>query len=101
MWPVRALAAVFWAVFFATVGWVTLSNWDYGFAVGLFGEKGSRLATTLLLGALALTSGLLVLRHRQGDDDHYWTGAELVYALVLFAALFSGIYSFFGWFFYA
>ncbi|CAA9408734.1 MAG: hypothetical protein AVDCRST_MAG22-1718 [uncultured Rubrobacteraceae bacterium] len=38
------------------------------------------------MGALALSSGLLVLYHRGDDDDgdHYWTGAELVYALILF-----------------
>ncbi len=79
---------------------MALSNWEYGFAAGLFGEKGLRLATTLLLGVLALASGLLVLHHRQGAD-YYWTEAALVYALVHFAALFFGIYSFFGWFFCA
>ena len=54
------------------------------------------------MGALALSSGLLVLYHRGDDDDgdHYWTGVELVYALILFVSLFYGVYSFFGWFFY-
>ena len=54
------------------------------------------------MGASALLSGLLVLHHRRaGGDEEYWTGAELVYALVLFVSVFYGVYSFFGWFFYA
>jgi hypothetical protein len=53
------------------------------------------------MGASALRSGLLVLHHRRAGDEEYWTGAELVYALVLFVSGFYGIYSFFGWFFYA
>ena len=84
-----------------TVGWVVVSAWDYGFASGLFGEKGSRLATTLLMGATALLSGLLLLHHRRsGGDEDYWTGAELVYALAVSLSLFYGVYGFFGWFFY-
>ena len=81
---------------------MAVSSWDYELANGLFGEKGSRLLTTLLMGGLAALSGLLVLHHRRaGGDEEYWTGAELVYVLVLFLSLFYGIYSFFGWFFYA
>ena len=60
------------------------------------GEKGSRLATTLLIGAAAALSGLLVLHHRRAGGDEYWMGAELVYALVLFLSLFYGVYSFSG-----
>lgn len=96
------LTVVFWVTAVLTVGWVAVSSWDYGFASGLFGEKGSRLATTLLMGSTATLSGLLVLHHRRaGGGDEYWTGAELVYALALFMSLFYGVYSFFGWFFYA
>ena len=99
---VRALTTAFRVTAVLTVGWVAVSSWNYDLASGLFGEKGSRLATTLLMGASALLSGLLVLHHRRaGDDEEYWTGAELVYALVLFVSVFYGIYSFFGWFFYA
>ena len=99
---VRALTIVFWVTLVLTACWVAVSSWNYGFASGLFGEKGSRLATTLLLGTVAVLSGLLVLHHRRaGGDEEYWTGAELVYALALFASLFYGIYSFLGWFFYA
>lgn len=98
---VRALTVAFWVVFAATVGWIVLSIWDYGLIAGPFGEKGSRLVTTLLLGALVLTSGALVLHHRRsGGDEEYWTGAELFYALALFMSFFYGMYSFFGWFFY-
>jgi len=99
---VRALTVVFWVTAVLTVGWVAVSSWNYGFASGLSGEKGSRLATTLLMGVAAALYGLLVLHHRRaGGDEEYWTGAELVYVLVLFLSLFYGIYSFFGWFFYA
>lgn len=100
--PLRVLTAVFWTVLVATVAWVALSVRDYGAAAGMFGEGGSRLATTLLLAGLALSSGVLVLYHRRsGGDEEYWTGGELVYALALFVSLFYGIYSFFGWWFYA
>lgn len=98
---VRVLTMVFWGTLALTVGWIAVSAWDYDFASGLFGEKGSRLATTLLMGATAALSGLLVLHHRRPGDEEYWTGAELVYILALFLSLFYGVYGFFGWFFYA
>ena len=98
---VRALTIVFWVTVVLTVGWIAASSWNYDLASGLFGEKGSRLATTILMGALTLLFGLLMLHHRRAGDKEYWTGAELVHALVLFVSVFSGIYSFFGWFFYA
>lgn len=100
--PVRALTAAFWVVLAATVGWMVLSVQDYGLVAGPLGEKGSRLVTTLLMGALAFAAGHLLLHHRRsaGDED-YWSGWELVYALALFLALLYGVYSFFGWFFYA
>ena len=98
---VRALTIVFWVTAAITVGWVAVFSWDYELASGLFGEKGSRLLTTLMMGAVAALSGLLVLHYRRAGDDEYWTGAELVYVLVLFLSLFYGAYSFFGWFFYA
>ena len=54
------------------------------------------------MGGLAALSGLLVFHHRRaGGDEEYWTGAELVYVMAHFLPLFYGIYSFFGWFFYA
>ena len=99
---VRLLTIVFRVTVVPTVGWVAVSFWNYDLVGGLFGEKGSRLATTLLMGSTATLSGLLVLRHRRaGGDTEYWTGADLVYALFLFVSLFYGVYSFFGWLFYA
>ena len=96
------LTIVFWVTGVFTAGWVAVSSWVYDLASGLSGEEGSRLATTLLMGAAAALSGLLVFHHRRaGGDEEYWTGAELVYALALFLSLFYGVYSFFGWFFYA
>ena len=80
---------------------LVFSAWDYDLAAGLLGEKGSRLTTRLLMGAPALVSGLLVLHHRRGDGDGYWTGADLVYVLALFFSLLYGSYSFFGGFFRA
>jgi hypothetical protein len=92
---VRGLTVAFWAMFVLAVGWMTVCSWDYQLAIGLFGEKGSRLLTTLLMGGLAALLGLLVPHHRRaGGDEEYWTGAELVYGMVLFLSLFYGIYSF-------
>ncbi len=92
----------FWLTGALTAGWVAVSSWDYELTSGLFGEKGARLLTTHLMGSMAVLSGLLVLHHRRaGGDEEYWTGAELVYALALFLSLFYGVYSFFGWFYYA
>ncbi len=100
---IRILTAVFWITAVAAVCWVAALAWDYDLVAAAFGEKGSRLATTVLMGVLALSSGLLVLYHRGDDDDgdHYWTVAELFYAVFLFLSLFYGVYGFFGWFFYA
>jgi hypothetical protein len=99
---VWALTLIFWVTAVLTVGWVAVSSLNYDFARGLFGERGSKLATTLLMSAAATLSGLLVLHHRRaGGDEEYWRGAELVYVLVFFLSLFYGVYSFFGWFFYA
>lgn len=89
---------MFWLTAVVTAVWVGLVAWDDGVAAGVFGEKGSRLATTLLMGVLASTAGLLVLHHR-GDDREYWSTAELVYALALFVSLFYGAYSFLGWYY--
>lgn len=98
---VRLLTIVFWVTAALTVGWMAVSSWNYDLVGGLLGERGSRLATTILMGSTATLSGLLVLHHRRAGDDEYWTAPELVYVLALFVSLFYGVYSFFGWFFYA
>lgn len=99
---IRVLTAAFWATLAVTAGWVAASAWDYETVRGLLGERDSRLVTTLLMGGTALLSGLLVFHHRRaGGGGDYWTTAELVYMLALFVSMFYGIYSFFGWFFYA
>ena len=99
---VRALTVAFRVAAVLTVCWVAVFSWNYDLASGPFGERGSRLATTLLMGAVAVLSGLLVLHHRRArGGKEYWSGAELVYALALFVSMFYGVYSFFGWFFYA
>lgn len=57
----------------------------------------------IILGAVALISGLLVLLERSAetfvDPERQWTLSETLYAMVLFASLFFGIYAFFGWFY--
>ena len=99
---IRALTVAFWVTVAVTAGWVAISAWDYEFVRGLLGERDLRLVTTLLMGGTALLSGILVFHHRRaGGGEDYWTTAELVYMLALFVSMFYGIYSFFGWFFYA
>jgi hypothetical protein len=94
---VLVLTALFWLSFVAVAGWLTVYAVDHAFIVGRLGERGSRLGFTLLLGALALASGLLVAYHRLTnmfiDRDAYRPGAEVGYALALFVSLFFGLYS--------
>jgi len=35
---VRALTIIFWATAVRTAVWVAVFSWDYGLAIGLFGE---------------------------------------------------------------
>lgn len=101
---VMVATVMFWLSVVAVVAWIAVYSWDDALVVGRLGEKGSRLGYTLLLGAVASTSGLLVAYHRLTntyvDRDAYWTGAEAFYAAALFASLFYGLYSFLGWYFY-
>lgn len=101
---VLVLTVLFWPSVVALGGYLTVHTVDPAFIVGGLGERGSRLGLTLLLGAVALTSGLLVAYHRLTstfvDPDAYWTAAEVSYAVVLLMALFFGLYSFLGWYFY-
>ncbi|HZC01281.1 MAG TPA: hypothetical protein VE844_07950 [Gammaproteobacteria bacterium] len=101
---VFVLTVVFWLSFVVLVGWVTLYAWNDALIVDQLGEKGARFLNTVLFGVVALSSGLLVAYYRLTnifiDPERYWTGAEVFYALVLFASLFFGLYSFLGWYFY-
>lgn len=101
---VLVLTILFWLSVVASAGYLTAYTVDPDLIVGGLGERGSRLGLTLLLGAVALTAGLLVAYHRLTntfvDPDAYWTAAEVSYAVMLFMALFFGLYSFLGWYFY-
>lgn len=101
---ILVLTISFWVSVAALAGWLTVYTVGPGLIVGGLGERGARLVLTLLLGAVALTSGLLVAYHRLTsafvDRDSYWSAAEVGYAVMLFMALFFGLYSFLGWYFY-
>lgn len=97
---VTALFAVVGAL---TVVWLVVTGWDYETVAGAVGERGVRQINTALLGALAFTSGLLLLHHKRSnpyaEPDEQWTLSEILYALVFFASLFFGIYSVAGLYF--
>ena len=100
---VLVLTVSFWLSVVALVGYLTAYTVDPAFIVGGLGERDSRLGLTLVLGAVALTSGLLIAYHRLSstfvDRDAYWSAAEVAYAVMLFMALFFGLYSLLGWYF--
>jgi hypothetical protein len=99
----RALAVAFWVTVAVLIGWVSLNALDSEPILSRLGQRGARAVDTLIWGAVALTSGLLVLYHRLMstfvDPDRYQSASETFYALVLFFSLFFGAYSFFGWYF--
>jgi hypothetical protein len=98
-----ALKVLFWCSLVAEVAWLVLATTASGFVFSALGQKGAGLVHVLILGALALSSGLLVLLERRantfGDPEREWTLSETMYALVLFGSLFFGIYAFFGWYY--
>ena len=87
----------------AEVAWLVLSTTAAGFVFSALGQREAGLVHVLILGALALSSGLLVLLERRtntfADPEREWTLSESMYALVLFGSLFFGIYAFFGWYY--
>ena len=97
------LKALFWCALVAEVAWIILGIAAQGAVSSVLDQKGEGLVQLLILGALALSSGLLVLAERRtnsfNDPEHQWTLSETLYALVLFVSLFFGIYAFFGWYF--
>jgi hypothetical protein len=99
----RALTVAFWVTVAVLVGWVSLNALDSEPILSRLGQRGARAVDTLMWGAVALTSGLLVLYHRLVstfvDPDRYQSASETFYAIALFFSLFFGAYSFFGWYF--
>ena len=97
------LKVLFWCALAAEIAWVILGTAAQGAVSSVLDQKGEGLVQLLILGALALSLGLLILAERRvnsfNDPDHQWTLSETLYALVLFASLFFGIYAFFGWYF--
>ena len=105
-WPGRlavALKMLFLCALTAEVAWLVLATTAYELVFSALGQSGVGLVHLLILGTLALSSGLLVLLERRAntfnDPEHEWTLAETLYALVLFGSLFFGIYVFFGWYY--
>lgn len=102
-WWILVLQALFFLALAAEVAWVGVSVTADGFLSGLFDQRERGLIHLLLLGSLALSTGLLVLSERLSnpfnEPDRQWTMAETLYAIVLFISLFFGIYAFFIWYF--
>ena len=99
----RLMTVAFWVSLAVVVGWIATNAWDDDLVVGQLGQKGARAVDTLLYGAVALTSGALVLYHRLTSifiDPDYKSDAEIFYDLALFFSLIFGIYSFLGWYYY-
>ena len=98
-----AVKALFWCAFTAEVAWLVLATTAYDRLFSVLGQKNFGFVHLLILGALALSSGLLVMLEKRAnafnDPEHEWSLAETLYAMVLFASLFFGIYAFFGWFY--
>ena len=98
-----ALKAIFWCALAAEVGWLIFASTAYDLVFSALGQSGFGLVHLLVLGALALSSGLLVALERRAntfnEPEHQWTLAETLHATVLFVSLFFGFYAFFGWFY--
>lgn len=101
--PPTALKLLFWCALAAEVAWLVLATAAGETVSSLLGAGDQGLVHLLILGTLALSSGLLVLLERRAntfnDPEHQWTLSETVYAIVLFGSLFFGAYAFFGWYF--
>lgn len=97
------LKVVFWCALAAEVAWIAFATTAYDLVFSVLEQRGMGLVHLLILGALALSSGLLVLIERRAnifiDPERYWTLSETLCLTVLFVSLFFGIYAFFGWFY--
>jgi hypothetical protein len=98
-----ALKALFWCALAAEVAWLVLAASAGGLVASVLDRSAQGLVHLLVLGALAVSSGLLVLLERRAspynEPDREWTLAETLYALALFGSLFFGVYAFFGWYY--
>ena len=94
------LKVLFWCSLGAEVAWLTLSASAWEAVTSVLGVKGLGLVHLIILGALALFSGLLVVLERRAntatEPERQWTPSELLYALMLFFSLFIGIWTFLG-----
>jgi len=93
---------LFWLALAAEVAWLIVSSSAGEALSSVLGGRGQGLVHLLILGALALSSGVLLALERRAntfnEPEHQWTLTETLYALVLFVSLFFGIYAFFGWY---
>ena len=100
---ILTLQIFFFLVLVAEISWIGISVTASGFLSSLFDQRERGLIHLLLLGSLALSSGLLLLGERSSntfnEPEHQWTLAETLYVLALFASLFFGVYAFFIWYF--
>jgi hypothetical protein len=70
------------------VATLVLSALNYDFIGGLLGEKGFRVVNAVVVGALAVCSGVLAayefwLNPTEDTERGEWTGRQLLYAIVL------------------
>ena len=62
-----ALKAIFWSALAAEVGWLVLASTAYDLVFSALGQSKFGLVHLLVLGALALSAGLLVVLERRAD----------------------------------
>ena len=102
--PVKtALKVLFWCALAAEVLWLVLATAAEEAVSSVLGLRDQGFVHLLILGSLALSSGVFVLlesyANNSNESEHHWTLSETLYLLVLFGSLFFGIYAFFGWWF--
>lgn len=103
---VRILAAFFWVVTPLLVGSMLMAWISYDFLVGLLSEKGLSIVNAVLIGSVALCSGLIAWYEfranpaEEGSEYGEWTAKMTFYALVFGITLFLSFFfvplAFFG-----
>ena len=80
-----AVKALFWCAFTAEVAWLVLATTAYERLFSVLGQKDFGFVHLLILGALALSSGLLVLLEKHAntfnDPEREWTLSETLYLM--------------------